>query len=98
VAAMLQVALTLLVMVAAGAWLVAAWNAIAALRLAQKGDKLATLSDMHSMNFARIGERSGPAALVPCNRYAYAFIVFFGCVIAAAVIGVAFKLQSGPAA
>ena len=74
--------LVLIMIVAVGAWLVAAVSAISLVGLAPAGSRLATLFDLGWWRFATIESRIGPSAHSPIARYRKSFIVFFLCVLA----------------
>ncbi len=88
--------LVLIMIVAVGAWLVAAVSAVTLVGRAPSGGRFATLMDFGWWRFSAIEGRIGPASRAPVARYRKAFLVFFACVLAA--IATTFALAPNTAA
>jgi hypothetical protein len=63
------------------AWAVALLTALSVVRLAPRGQKLASYFQLGWWRFAALEQRLGPPVLPLIKRYRLAFIVFFGVLL-----------------
>jgi hypothetical protein len=63
------------------AWAVALMTALSVVRLAPRGQKLASYLQLGWWRFAALEQRLGPPVLPMIKRYRRAFIVFFGVLL-----------------
>lgn len=68
------------------AWAVALMTALSVMRLAPRGQKLASYWQLGWWRFAALEQRLGPPVLPLIKRYRRAFIVFFGVILALLLI------------
>jgi hypothetical protein len=75
-----HVVMFLCVLMAFIAWAVALMTALSVVRLAPRGQKLASYFQLGWWRFAALEQRLGPQVLPLIQRYRRAFIVFFGII------------------
>lgn len=80
--------LSIIVALAALAWCVAVWSALCVIGLSPRGEKLGNLFRLGWWQFAAIEAAAGPGVVSHLSRYRSAFLVFFACVLSAAVLGI----------
>ncbi len=85
---MLQALVTLIGFVALGAWFVAAFSLIAALRLVPAGQRLSALFSAGFWQFQKVRAAGGPGVDAHLVRYGWAFAVFFFAIVLAMLVGV----------
>lgn len=85
---MLGAAISLIVIVAVGAWSVALWSALAIVGLVPAGQKWKSWFALGGWRFDEIRSVGGVAVEPHLKRYQLAFAAFFAVVIAAAALGV----------
>jgi hypothetical protein len=74
------------VLMAFVAWAVALMTALSVVRLAPRGQKLASYWQLGWWRFTALEQRLGPPVLPLIKRYRRAFIVFFGVIVALLLI------------
>ena len=74
---MIAILVTLLALVAFGAWVLAFVSAIAVWRMMPEGHKLKSLFSLGWLQFDSIRDIAGPEADRYTRRYVYALVVFF---------------------
>ncbi len=79
---------TVLFLLAAGAWLVAVVSALSLVGMAPSGGRFDTLMDLGWWRFGAIEARIGPAAQTHLSRYRMAFMAFFLIVLVVAVAAI----------
>jgi hypothetical protein len=77
---LVHVVMFLCVLMAFIAWAVALMTALSVVRLAPRGQKLASYFQLGWWRFAALEQRLGPQVLPLIKRYRRAFIVFFGII------------------
>ena len=74
---MIAILVSLLGVVAFGAWITAFWSAISIWRVMPAGHRLRGFFDLGWLKFDSIRELAGPEADRYTKRYVYALVVFF---------------------
>jgi hypothetical protein len=95
---MLQALISLIALVAAGAWIVAALSLIGALRLVPAGQRVAALFSAGFWQFQKVRALGGPDVDLHLQRYAFAFVVFFFAIIASMFLGMVLSIEAHNAA
>lgn len=83
---MLGVVIGVLALAAVGAWAVAVLSALSIVGLAPKGRKLSAYFALGRWRFGEVEAIAGPAAAPHIARYKKAFMAFFACILATAVV------------
>jgi hypothetical protein len=94
----LQAFVSLVGVVAFGAWIVAALSLIGALRLVPAGRRASALFSAGFWQFQRVRALGGPGVDAHLQRYAFAFVVFFFAIIASMFLGTMLSIQASDAA
>ena len=79
---MIAILVSLLGVVAFGAWITAFWSAISIWRVMPAGHRLRGFFDLGWLKFDSIRELAGPEADRYTKRYVYALVVFFVAIAA----------------
>jgi len=86
--ALASILLSVIFAIAVAAWCVAVYSAWQVTNLSPEGQKLRNYFALGWWRFAEIERRIGPDVRPILNRYRNAFLVFFACVLGAALAGV----------
>jgi len=79
---MIAILVSLLGVIAFGAWITAFWSAISIWRLMPAGHRLKGFFDLGWLKFDSIRDLAGPEADSYTRRYVYALVVFFVAIAA----------------
>lgn len=93
---MTAILIPLVVILAFGAWLTAAYSAISLVSLAPKGEKFSTYMALGWWRFDTVRARIGPAAEPHLKRYRLAFMAFFALILGVIVVAAAAMMAMAP--
>jgi len=91
---MLQALVSVMGVVAFGAWIVAALSLIGALRLVPHGQRVSALFSAGFWQFQKVRQLGGPRVDAHIVRYGWAFAVFFFAIIASMFLGMMLSIEA----